>query len=75
MFSCAFYTSIHVPASSRHMKLLKELNARPGSDWVAPDQYAVECVALAYSNLNVACEMGVRYPSLIAMMNCQETSW
>ncbi len=53
--------------------LLKELNAHPGSDRVEPDQYAVESVALADDNLNVACESRISYPLLIAMMN--NMSW
>ena len=55
--------------------LLKEISAHPGSDQVEPDQYAVECVALADRNLNVPCESGIRYPSLIAMMNRQDMLW
>jgi hypothetical protein len=55
--------------------LLKEISAMPGSDGAAPDQYAVECVALADRNLNVPCESGIRYPSLIAMMNRHDMRW
>jgi hypothetical protein len=55
--------------------LLKELNTHPGSDRVEPDQYAVECVALAVQNLNVACESGICYPSLIAMINRHDMTW
>jgi hypothetical protein len=52
--------------------LLKEINAHPASDEVPPDQYAVESVALADRNLNVPCESGIRYPTLVAMLNRQD---
>jgi hypothetical protein len=57
--------------------LLKEIRAMPGSDGDAADrdQYDVECVALADRNLNVPCESGVRYPSLIAIMNRHDMLW
>jgi hypothetical protein len=60
--------------------LLKEIQSHPGSDDVEldaepVDQYAVDCVALADRNLNVPSESGIRYPSLIVMMNRQEMSW
>ena len=48
--------------------LLKQLSSLQGSD-KEQDQYAVDCVALADRNFNVPCESGIRYPSLIAMMN------
>ncbi len=35
--------------------LLKEINGHPGSSPVAPDQYEVECAALADCNFNVPC--------------------
>ena len=57
--------------------LLKEINSHPGSEEVPPDQYAVETVALADCNLkilNMPCESesGIRYPSLVAMLNRRE---
>ena len=55
--------------------LLKEIRAMPGSDGDAADQYDVECVALADRNLNVPCESGIRYPSLIAIMNRHDMLW
>ena len=58
--------------------LLKEIKNHPESDGSnsAPlDQYAVESVALADRNLNVPCESGIRYPSLVAMLNRQELLW
>ena len=60
--------------------LLKELQSHPGSDGVEPmaehaDQYAVECLALADRNFNVPSESGIRYPSLIAIMNRHDMRW
>ncbi len=55
--------------------LLKEINSHPGSAPVAPDQYEVECAALADSNFNVPCETGNRYPSLLAMINRRDMLW
>ena len=53
--------------------LLKELNAHPATDPVPPDQYEVECVALSDRNLNVPCESGIRYPSMLVMNNRRQT--
>ncbi len=55
--------------------LLKEINAHwhPGSEPVPTDQYEVECAALADCNFNLPCETGIRYPSLVAMMNRRKT--
>ncbi len=58
---------MHELATSNTMK--QEINSHPGSEEVPPDQYEVETVALADSNFNVQCESGIRYPSLIAMLN------
>ena len=55
--------------------LLKEINSHPGSEEVPQDQYEVETVALADRNLNVPCESGIRYPSLIAMLNRGDMRW
>ena len=55
--------------------LLKEINSHPGSSPVAPDQYAVESAALADRNFNVPCETGIRYPSLISMINRRDMLW
>ncbi len=54
---------------------LKEINSHPGSDEVPPDQYAVETIALADRNLNVPCESGIRYPTLITMLNRADMRW
>ncbi len=55
--------------------LLKEVNSHPGSTLVAPDQYEVECAALAECNFNVPCETGIRYPSLLATINRRDMLW
>jgi hypothetical protein len=55
--------------------LLNEINSHPDSDEVPQDQYAVESVALADRNFNVPCESGIRYPSLIVMMNRRQMAW
>ncbi len=46
--------------------LLKEIHAHPATDPVPPDQYEVERVALSDRNLNVPCESGIRYPSMLS---------
>ena len=53
--------------------LLKELNTHPATDPVPPDQYEVESVALSDRNLNVPCESGICYPSLLVMLNRWQT--
>ena len=55
--------------------LLKEINLHPGSATVDNDQYQVEYVALADRNFNIACETGIRYPSLVAMLNRRSMLW
>ena len=55
--------------------LLKEINSHPGSEEITHDQYEVESVALADRNLNVPCESGIRYPSLLAMLNPRDMRW
>ena len=49
--------------------------SHPDSSPVAPDQYAVESAALADHNFNVPCETGIRYPSLISMINRRDMLW
>ncbi len=53
--------------------LLKEINAHPATDPVPPDQCEVERVALSDHNLNVPCESGIRYPSMLVMLNRRQT--
>jgi hypothetical protein len=60
--------------------LLKEIQSRPGSGRAEPeaesaDHYAVDCIGLAVRNFFVPCESGIRYPSLIAIMNQRDMSW
>ncbi len=52
---------------SAYETLLKKLNTHPASDPVPPDNY-VECAALADHDLNVPCESGICYPSLLTML-------
>ncbi len=53
--------------------LLKELNSHPGSDPVPPDQNEVEYASLSDRNLNVQCESGIFFPSLLVMLHRQKT--
>jgi hypothetical protein len=55
--------------------LLDQLKSHPDSDQVPQDQYDVETHALADRNFNVPCESGIRYPSLVAMLNRREMMW
>ena len=48
--------------------LLKEINMHPGSAPVEDDQFLVESVALSDRNFNLACETGIRYPTLVTML-------
>jgi hypothetical protein len=57
-----------------YQTLMKEINLHPGS--AVPDyQYHVERVALADRNFNLACETGIRYPTLVAMLNRRSMMW
>ena len=47
----------------------------PGSALVDDDQFPVESVALSDSNFNLACETGIRYPTLVAMLNSRSMMW
>jgi hypothetical protein len=49
------------------------LHAQPATDPVPPDQCEVASVALSDSNLNVPCESGIRYPSMLVMLNRWQT--
>jgi hypothetical protein len=55
--------------------LLKPVNVHPGSAPVDDDQYQVECAALSDRNFNLACETGIRYPSLVTMLNRRSMMW
>ncbi len=69
VFMCILRFHARAGYLQHYETLLKELNAHPASDPVPPDQYEVECVALSDCNLNVPCESGIRYPSLLTMLN------
>ena len=55
--------------------LINEINMHPGSALVGDDQFLVESVALADRNFNLACETGIRYPTLVAMLNRRSMMW
>ena len=55
--------------------LLNEINMHPGSALVDDDQFLVESVALSDRNFNLACETGIRYPTLVAMLNRRSMLW
>jgi hypothetical protein len=68
--SCENWRKIY-GGNQQYETLLEEINSHPGSEEVppGPDQYEVETAALADRNLNVPCESGIQYPSLVAMLN------
>ena len=55
--------------------LLKQVNLHPGSAPVGDDQYQAECIALSDRSFNLTCETGIRYPSLVAMLNRPSMLW
>ena len=74
VFMCILRFHARAGYLQHYETLLKEIDLHPTSD--APqdepgDQYEVERFALADRNLNVPCESGIRYPSLVAMHNRQ----
>jgi hypothetical protein len=69
VFMCILRFHARAGYLQHYETLLKELNAHPATDPVPPDQYEVERVALSDRNLNVPCESGICYPSLLAMLN------
>ncbi len=75
IFMCIIRFHARAGYLQHYETLLKEINSHPGSDEVPPDQYAVETIALADRNLNVPCELGIRYPTLIAMQNRADMRW
>jgi hypothetical protein len=75
VFMCILRFHARAGYLQHYETLLKELNTHPATDPVPPDQYEVERVALSDRNLNVPCESGIHYPSLLAMLNHrQQTS-
>ena len=75
IFMCIIRFHARAGYLQQYETLLKEINSHPGSEEVPPDQYEVETVALADRNLNVPCESGIHYPSLVAMLNREEKRW
>ncbi len=73
VFMCILCFHARTGYLQHYETLLKELNALPATDPVPPDQYEVERVALSDCNLNVPCESGICYPSLLVMLNSQQT--
>jgi hypothetical protein len=69
VFMCILRFHARAGYLQHYETLLKELNTHPATDPVPPDQYEVERVALSDRNLNVPCESGIRYPSMLAMLN------
>jgi hypothetical protein len=75
IFMCIIRFHARAGYLQHYETLLKEINSHPGSEEVPPDQYEVETVALADRNFNVPCESGIRYPTLIAMLNRRDMRW
>ena len=75
VFMCILRFHARAGYLQHYETLLKELNEHPASDPVPPDQYEVESASLADRNLNVPCESGIRYPSLVAMLNQLDMRW
>ena len=73
VFMCILRFHARAGYLQHYETLLKELNAHPATDPVPPDQYEVERLALSDRNLNVPCESGIRYPSLLVMLNRRHT--
>ncbi len=73
VFMCILRFHARAGYLQHYETLLKELNTHPATDPVPPDQYEVERVALSDRNLNVPCESGIRYPSLLVMLNRWQT--
>jgi hypothetical protein len=73
VFMCILCFHARAGYLQHYETLLKELNTHPATDPVPPDQYEVERVALSDRNLNVPCESGIRYPSLLVMLNRRQT--
>ena len=75
VFMCILRFHARAGYLQHYETLLKELNEHPASEAVPPDQYEVERVALSDRNFNLACETGIRYPSLVAMLNRRSMMW
>jgi hypothetical protein len=73
VFMCILRFHARAGYLQHYETLLKELNAHPASDPVPPNQYEVECASLSDRNLNVPCESGIRFPSMLVMLNHRQT--
>ncbi len=69
VFMCILCFHARAGYLETYKNLLKEVNLHPGSAPVADDQHQVECFVLTDCNFNIACETGIRYPSLVVMLN------
>ncbi len=72
VFMCILRFHARAGYLQHYETLLKEvqLHPAPEADQQEPvDQYDVELCTLADRNHNVPCELGIRYPSLVAMQN------
>jgi hypothetical protein len=72
VFMCTLRFHARAGYLQQYETLLKELNQHPATDPVPPDQYELERAALSDCNLN-PCESGICYPSMLGMLNCQQT--
>ena len=73
VFMCILHFHALAGYLQTYETLLKEINMHPGSaDY---DQFLVESVALSDRNFNLACETGIRYPTLVAMLNRRSMLW
>ncbi len=78
VFMCILRYHARAGYLQTYQTLLKEINMHPGSAALPDmpdDQYHVECSALSDRNFNLACETGILYPSLIAMLNRRCMMW
>jgi hypothetical protein len=73
VFMCILRFHARAGYLQHYETLLKELNEHPASEAVPPDQYEVERVALSDRNLNVPCESGIRFPSMLVILNREQT--
>ena len=66
VFLCILRFHTRVGFLRHYKRLLSEVDGFPGEP---ADEYAADTQILCDRNFNVACETGIRYPSLLAMLN------
>ena len=66
VFLCILRFHTRVGFLRHYERLLAELEGLPDAPG---DKYAADSQVLCDSNFNVACETGIRYPTLSAMLN------